>query len=127
MDFCTNVFHQSMVAVKQFDNQKDLIHSSLRRLAMNPSTHAKHAANDATTNATADKAKGKTKQVIGAVKEKLGHAVGDHELEAKGGLQRADGKKDQFKGEIKEQISNVKDKVKAGVEVAKEKFADARR
>jgi len=89
--------------------------------------HHKHASSDIAHSATADKIKGKTKQTIGIVKERLGRKIGDRELEAEGSLQHAVGKKDQFKGEIKEQILDVKDKVKAGVNVATKTFVDARR
>ena len=87
---------------------------------------AKSAANDAAHSAAADKAKGHGNEVIGKIKEKVGSAIGDHELEAKGHLQNAEGKKDRLKGEIKESIEDVKDKVKAGVEVVKEKIDELR-
>ncbi|WP_366946412.1 CsbD family protein [Nevskia sp.] len=60
--------------------------------------------------------------MIGSIKAKVGSLIGDKELEAKGHVQNAEGKKDRLKGEIKETIEDVKDKVKAGVEVVKEKF-----
>lgn len=88
--------------------------------------HHKHAASDIAQSATADKIKGKTKQTMGIVKERLDRKIGYRELEAKGSLQREVGKKDQFKGEIKEQILDVKDRVKAGVHIATT-FFDARR
>ncbi|MES2490697.1 MAG: CsbD family protein [Pseudomonadota bacterium] len=78
-------------------------------------------AEDIAHSGAVDKAKGHTKEVIGTVKEKVGSLIGDHELEAKGHLQSAEGKKDQLKGEIKEKIEDAKDAVKAGVEVIKEK------
>lgn len=78
---------------------------------------------DAASSAAADKAKGHTKEVIGTVKAKVGSLIGDEELEAKGHLQNAEGKKDRLKGEIKEKIEDVKDHFKAGVEVIKEKIA----
>jgi len=87
---------------------------------------AKDAARNATQSAAADKAKGHSKEVIGKIKEKVGGAIGDHELEAKGRLQNAEGKKDRLKGEIKEEIEEVKDKVKAGVEVVKDKINEVR-
>jgi uncharacterized protein YjbJ (UPF0337 family) len=89
-------------------------------------TKAKDAAYDAAHSAAADKAKGHSKEVIGKIKEKVGSAIGDHELEAKGHLQNAEGKKDRLKGEIKQEIEDVKDKVKAGVEVVKDKINEAR-
>jgi uncharacterized protein YjbJ (UPF0337 family) len=85
-----------------------------------------NAADDAAHSATADKAKGHTKETIGKVKEKIGSAIGDHELETKGAAQRVEGKKDRLKGEIKEKIEDVKDHVEAGVQVVKDKLHEAR-
>lgn len=88
--------------------------------------NARKAADKASRSATADKAKGHGEQIIGKVKQKVGHLIGDEELEAKGAAQRAEGKKDQIKGEIKETIEDVKDHVKAGVEVVRDKIRDKR-
>lgn len=87
---------------------------------------AEQLAKDARNSAAADKAKGRTNEVIGTVKAKVGHAIGDDELEAKGHLQNAEGRKDRAKGEIKEKVEDVKSKVKAGAEVVKEKFDEMR-
>ncbi|AXQ27617.1 CsbD family protein [Solimonas sp. K1W22B-7] len=78
--------------------------------------------NDAKHSGSVDKAKGHAKEVIGATKEKVGRLIGDDELEAKGHLQNAEGKKDRLKGEIKEGIEDAKAKVKAGVEAVKDKI-----
>lgn len=83
--------------------------------------HGAQTADDVAHSAAADKAKGHTKEVIGTVKEKVGHLIGDHELEARGAVEHAEGKKDRLKGEIKEKIDDVSDKIKAGVEVIKDK------
>lgn len=88
---------------------------------------AKEKLDDAANSAAADKAKGHTKQVVGGIKEKVGKLIGDDELVAKGAVQRADGKKDELKGEIKEKIQDLKDTVEAGVEVIKEKIQAARK
>lgn len=88
---------------------------------------AKHAASDAAHSAAADKAKGHVKEVIGTVKEKVGGAVGADKLEAEGRLQHAEGKKDVLKGEFKEKIEDVKDKIKAGAEVIADKVKGVRR
>jgi uncharacterized protein YjbJ (UPF0337 family) len=88
---------------------------------------AERLAKDAKNSAAADKAKGRTNEVIGKVKAKVGRAIGDDELEAKGHVQNAEGKKDRAKGEIKETIEDVKSKVKAGAEVVKEKVDEMRR
>ena len=87
---------------------------------------ARKTVDDAAHSAAADKAKGHAKEVIGKVKEKVGHAIGDHELEARGVMQNAEGKTDRLKGEIKEKIEDIKGTVKAGVEVVKEKIAEVR-
>lgn len=76
---------------------------------------------------TADKAKGRTKEVVGKVKSKVGEWTGDRELEAKGDADRAEGKGQRLKGEVKEKIDDAKEAVKGGVEAVKEKIQDARR
>jgi uncharacterized protein YjbJ (UPF0337 family) len=77
-------------------------------------------------SASADQAKGKTKQFIGKVKEKVGDAIGDDELAAKGTAQHAAGKTDEIKGDIKQKIDDAKSTVKGAAEAVKEKFDDAR-
>ncbi|HEY1076364.1 MAG TPA: CsbD family protein [Fontimonas sp.] len=84
------------------------------------------AIDDAAHSGAADKTKGRVKEVIGSVKANIGKAIGDRELEGKGHLQNAEGKKDRVKGEIKEAAEDVKDKVKAGVEVVKDKVREVR-
>lgn len=76
---------------------------------------------------TADKAKGRTKEVVGKVKSKVGEFTGDRELEAEGQADRAEGKGQRIKGEVKEKIEDAKEAVKGGVEAVKEKIQDARR
>ncbi|MDB5987151.1 MAG: CsbD family protein [Nevskia sp.] len=92
----------------------------------NTTERAKSATHDAAHSAAADKAKGHSNEMIGKIKEKVGSAIGDHELEARGQLQNAEGKKDRLKGEIKESIEDAKDKLRAGVDVVKEKIAEVR-
>ena len=82
--------------------------------------------NTVTHSAAADKAKGHSKQTVGKIREKVGEFIGDDEMQAKGAMQRADGKKDQAKGEIKEAVEDVKNKFKAGVEIVKEKLPQGR-
>lgn len=77
-------------------------------------------AHDAAHSAAADKAKGHANEVIGTVKTKVGHLIGDHELEAKGRAQNAEGKVDRLKGEIKEKIEDAKDEIKDKYEDAKD-------
>lgn len=85
-----------------------------------------NAAEDAAHSASADKAKGRVKEAVGKVKEKVGGAIGDHELEARGTAQRVEGKKDRLKGEIKDKIEDVKEHIEAGIGVVKEKIDEAR-
>ena len=85
------------------------------------------AADRVVNSASADKAKGRVEQAIGKIKQKVGSVVGNEKLEAKGAIQRAEGKKDELKGEIKEKIDDAKSYVKAGVEVVKEKVDEVRR
>lgn len=107
---------------------------------MNMNDAAKKAgdkADDAAHSASADKAKGHAKEIIGTVKAKVGNLVGDRELEARGHAQNAEGKTDVLKGEIKEKIEDAKTEikeklddaknmVKAGVGVAKDKIDELR-
>lgn len=82
--------------------------------------------NDPRKSATADKAKGHANETVGKIKSKIGGAIDDRELEAKGDAQNAEGKAQRLKGEIKEKIEDVKDYAKAGVEAVKDKVRDAR-
>ncbi|WP_428311988.1 CsbD family protein [Hydrocarboniphaga sp.] len=95
------------------------------------STQAKAEAqktlDEAQHSAAADKAKGQGKQLLGNIKQQVGKLIGDEELQAKGAVQRADGKKDEIKGNIKEKIEDVKDTLKAGAEVIKEQFQNAKK
>jgi uncharacterized protein YjbJ (UPF0337 family) len=85
------------------------------------------AARDAANSGAADKAKGHVKETLGTVKQNVGEFIGDDKLAAEGAAQRAEGKIDRAKGEIKETIEDVKDKVKAGVEIVKEKLQGDRK
>jgi len=85
-----------------------------------------HATEKATHSAAADKAKGHVKEVVGKAKEKIGGAIGNHNMEDKGTAQRIEGKKDRLKGEIKDKIEDVKSHIEAGVEVVKDKIHEAR-
>lgn len=76
-------------------------------------------AGDATHSASADKAKGHAKEVMGTVKAKVGNLVGDRELEARGHAQNAEGKTDVLKGEIKEKIEDAKTEIKEKLDDAK--------
>lgn len=87
---------------------------------------AREKADDIAHSATADKAKGHVKEVVGSAKAKIGSAIGNEELEAKGHAQNAEGKVDRMKGEIKEKLDDAKSAVKAGVGVVKEKIHEAR-
>jgi uncharacterized protein YjbJ (UPF0337 family) len=87
---------------------------------------AHDAADRVAHSGAADKAKGHVKETVGKVKEKVGKAIGDKELEGKGLIERAEGKQDRLKGEVKEKLEDLKDHVKAGVEVLKEKVKDLR-
>jgi uncharacterized protein YjbJ (UPF0337 family) len=90
---------------------------------------AHRVAEEATHGAAADKAKGHIKEAVGKAKEKIGGAIGDHDLEARGTVQRIEGKKDRLKGEfkdkideVKEKVDDVRDRIGAGIEAVKEKL-----
>lgn len=90
-------------------------------------TRSETSIDKARHSAAADQAKGKTKQFVGKVKERVGNAVGDDELAARGTAQRADGKADEVKGKVKEKIDDARDAVKGATEAIKDKLDDARR
>ena len=90
-------------------------------------SQAREAADDAAHSAAADKSKGRVKETIGKVKSKVGSFVGDRDLQARGDAQRVEGKKDRFKGEIKDKVEDAKEYVKAGAEVVKEKVTGNKR
>jgi len=58
--------------------------------------------------------KGKTQQGTGFVKEKMGQATGDPNLEAQG-------KNDQAAGKVREEVGNVRGKVKEGADALGDK------
>ena len=87
---------------------------------------ARDAADRISTTASADKAKGRTNEVVGKAKAKVGELIGDRELQVKGEAQKSEGKAQRIKGEVKEAIDDAKDLVRAGIEVAKEKVAELR-
>ena len=62
-------------------------------------------------NSITDKIKGATNQVVGAVKEAAGHALGNPNLEVEGAAQK-------LKGETQEAVGDAKDAVKKVVDKA---------
>jgi uncharacterized protein YjbJ (UPF0337 family) len=74
------------------------------------------------TDGTIDKAKGRAKEAMGTVKEKVGSAFGDRDLEARGLAQQGEGKIDRLKGAAKDTYQDAKDTVRAGVDAAKAKI-----
>lgn len=65
---------------------------------------------------TYDKAKGHLNEAAGTIKQKLGGATGDRDLEAEGAAQRMDGKLDRAKGAVKNAADDAKQTLKAGVD-----------
>lgn len=82
---------------------------------------------DVANSPTADKAKGRTKEVVGKVKAKVGEWTDNRDLQAEGEADRVEGKGQHMKGEIKEKIDDAKTAVKSGVEAVKEKIHEKRR
>ncbi|MCA1818937.1 MAG: CsbD family protein [Halobacteriales archaeon] len=83
---------------------------------------------DPRDRAAAEKGKGHVKEVVGKVKQEVGHAVGDEDVETRGAAERAEGRTDRMKGEIREKVEDVKDYARAGAEVVKDKLGkDERR
>ena len=81
----------------------------------------------ATHSAEADKARGKSKQFVGKIREKAGEFLDDNEMRAKGTQQRAEGRAEEIKGNVKEKIDDLADTVKGAAEAIKEKIQDARK
>ena len=57
-----------------------------------------------------DKLKGATNQVIGAVKEAAGHAVGNPTLESEGAAQKLKGNAQEVVGDAKDAVKKIVDK-----------------
>ena len=61
-------------------------------------------------SSTTDKVKGIGNKVAGSVKEGVGKAVGNQEMEAEGTLQKARGELQETKGKVKDAVKSVIDK-----------------
>ncbi|WP_454815579.1 CsbD family protein [Labrys neptuniae] len=61
-------------------------------------------------NSTTDKVKGLANKVAGSVKEGVGKAVGNQEMEADGAIQKAKGEVQEAKGKVKDAVKSVIDK-----------------
>lgn len=61
-------------------------------------------------SSTTDKIKGMTNVAAGAVKQTVGHAVGNPSLEVEGAAQKIKGKNQEAVGEIKDTVKNLVDK-----------------
>ncbi|MDT3381046.1 CsbD family protein [Labrys neptuniae] len=61
-------------------------------------------------NSTTDKVKGIANKVAGSVKEGVGKAVGNQEMEAEGAIQKAKGEVQEAKGKVKDAVKSVIDK-----------------
>ncbi len=58
-----------------------------------------------------DRAEGKSKQAMGAVKEKFGSATGNEKLESEGAAQKTEGKAQDTFGRAKDKAKEIKDKI----------------
>lgn len=70
-----------------------------------------------------DKGKGRVKEAVGTAKQKIGRAIGDSDLEARGLVQRGEGKLDRAKGAIKSTLQDAKATVRAGAKAVKKKLS----
>ncbi|OCC04397.1 hypothetical protein BA190_14440 [Labrys sp. WJW] len=61
-------------------------------------------------SSTTDKVKGIANKVAGSVKEGVGKAMGNQEMEAEGTLQKARGEFQETKGKVKDAVKSVIDK-----------------
>ena len=57
-----------------------------------------------------DKVKGIANKVAGSVKEGIGKAAGDREMEAEGAVQKAKGELQETKGKVKDAVKSAIDK-----------------
>jgi uncharacterized protein YjbJ (UPF0337 family) len=62
--------------------------------------------------ADTDSAKGKLKEMGGAVQEKAGQATGNEDMEARGTANKQEGKAQNAVGKVKDAAKDVKDAVK---------------
>jgi uncharacterized protein YjbJ (UPF0337 family) len=69
-----------------------------------------------------DKTKGRAKEAAGTVKQKVGEAIGNEEMESEGLAQRGEGKFDRAKGAVKDTVHDAKETVRAGAEAVKQKI-----
>jgi uncharacterized protein YjbJ (UPF0337 family) len=65
-----------------------------------------------------DELEGKFEKAKGFVKDKVGEATGDRELEAEGEVQRAEGEAQETWGEVKRNVSDAAESVKDAVKKA---------
>ncbi len=63
------------------------------------------------TNSTTDKIKGVANEAAGNVRQAVGRALGDSEMEAKGLVQEKKGEAQQLKGDAKDTVKDGVDKV----------------
>lgn len=63
------------------------------------------------TSSVTDKIKGVANEVAGNVRQGVGRAIGDAEMEAKGVVQERKGEAQQIKGDVKDAVKNTADKI----------------
>lgn len=63
------------------------------------------------TNSTTDKIKGVANEAAGTIRQGVGRAIGNSEMEAKGLVQKTKGEAQQLKGDAKDAVKGVVDKV----------------
>lgn len=63
------------------------------------------------TNSTTDKIKGMANEAAGNIRQGVGRAIGDAEMEAKGIVQEKKGEAQQLKGDAKDAVKSGVDKV----------------
>lgn len=88
------------------------------------SNHVEEAKRKANESGAVDKTKGHANEVIGTVKEKVGSAIGNDKLKARGEAQHAKGEAQRVKGEVREELHKAGEKLKAGASILSEEVKD---
>ncbi len=77
------------------------------------------------TNENKDTMKGKLNQAAGAVRENVGDAVGNEEMERKGAMQHAKGDAQEAGGKVQGAVKDAGNKMKDGADKVADKAKEA--
>ena len=94
--------------------------------ARKAASRAKHMIKDPMDSGLADRGRGKAKRLLGNAKQLFGDFIGDEQLTAEGILQRAEGRRDEFVGQVKEWVEEVIAAIRAALDMILGKFNEVR-